>query len=263
MARDALPAVEAPSLSPLPGIVHGFFGRTGGVSTGIYASLNAGAGSDDAPDAVRENRSRIAAHFGLPDASQLVSCHQHHSADALLINDVFKTRPKGDAMVTRQAGIALAILTADCVPILFADAETHTIGAAHAGWKGAISGICAATLDAMEALGAARARIQAAIGPAIGQASYEVGPEFVERFLIDAPANEQFFKAGAGDRHHFDIQGYVRAQLEHEGLRQVDVIAHDTCAMEDTYFSNRRRTHRGEADYGRNASVILLHAEGL
>lgn len=254
----SLPYTTSPSLSHTPGIAHGFFGRQGGASKGIYDSLNAGAGSDDDQEDIAENRRRIALEIGAESADKLLSCHQHHSADALLVRAPFDDRPMGDAMVTKVPGLALAILTADCVPILFVDPDARIIGAAHSGWKGGLGGIIEATIEAMEAVGAAAERIIAAIGPAIGQASYEVGPEFLVRLLEDTPGNERFFRPGKDDRLHFDIQGYVHARLVRAGLSRVDLIAHDTCAMEDDYFSNRRRNWRGEPDYGRNASVIML-----
>lgn len=263
MTAPAPPATKAPSLAHMPTVSHGFFGTRGGVSTGLYESLNAGAGSNDAPGAVCENRARIAAAIGAKDSSHLLSCHQHHSADVLHVSEPFSERPKADAMVTKTKGLALAIMTADCVPILFADDSAEVIGAAHSGWKGAIADICSATLTVMEALGADRSSIAAAIGPCIGQASYEVGPEFRDTFLADSAASERFFVSGNADRFQFDIQGYVRAQLVSAGMSRIDTIAHDTCALEDQYFSNRRRNHQGLPDYGRNASVIMLKPDQM
>lgn len=258
MTHSLPPAVSAPSLAHMSGIRHGFFGSQGGVSTGLYSSLNAGAGSADAPEAVAENRARIASAIGAPNPAHLISCHQYHSADALLVKAPFTDRPKGDAMVTRTPGLALAILTADCVPILFADEDAGIIGAAHSGWKGALGGINEATLEAMESLGADTGRITAAIGPCIGQASYEVGPEFRDTFLQAAPYSERFFISGVEDRLKFDLQGFVNARLVRAGVKRVDIVAHDTCALKGRYFSNRRRNHEGLPDYGRNASVIML-----
>lgn len=245
----------------MTGIAHGFFGSEGGVSAGLYSSLNAGRGSDDAPEAVAENRARIANAIGASTPRHLLSCHQHHSVDALLVREPFQGRPKGDAMVTRKPGLALAILTADCVPILFADPEARIIGAAHSGWKGALGGISEATLDAMESLGADTGRIVAAIGPCIQQASYEVGPEFRDQFLSAADWSERFFIPGKDDRLQFDLSGFVHARLVRAGLSRIDLITHDTCALNDKYFSNRRRNHQGLPDYGRNASVIMLEPE--
>ncbi|MEL7128155.1 MAG: peptidoglycan editing factor PgeF [Pseudomonadota bacterium] len=252
------PSTSAQGLAQLTNISHGFFGRQGGTSKGLYDSLNAGAGSDDDPAAIAANRARIAEAIGAESSAHLLSCHQHHSADALLVEAPFSGRPKGDAMVTRTPGLALAILTADCVPVLFADREAGVIGAAHSGWKGAMGGICDATLEAMEAIGAKTDRIIAAIGPAIGQASYEVGPEFQDRFLAHRKSSDRFFRPSKGDRLLFDIQGFVHNSLTRAGVSQVDVIARDTCALDEHYFSNRRRNHQGLPDYGRNASVIML-----
>jgi YfiH family protein len=260
------PFTMAPSLAHFEGISHGFFGSQGGVSTGLYTSLNAGRGSDDAVEAVAENRARIAAAVGAEDSTRLISCHQHHSSKVVPLSGS-ETGPNSqvsllaDAMVTREAGLALAILTADCVPILFADETTGVIGATHSGWKGAIADISTNTLEAMEALGADRSRICAAVGPCIGQASYEVGPEFRETFLSHSAASDRFFVKGLEDRFQFDIQGFVYAGLVRAGVCRIDVIAHDTCALDKQYFSNRRRNHQGLPDYGRNASVIMLKPE--
>lgn len=256
------PSTTAPSFAHLPTISHGFFGSQGGVSTGLYTSLNAGAGSDDTPEAVAANRARIAAAVGAKDSGHLISCHQHHSAKVAKVSGPeAHASLSADAMVTRERGVALAILTADCVPILFADEQSGVIGATHSGWKGAIADICVNTLEAMEGLGAERSRICAAVGPCIGQPSYEVGPEFRETFLSHSAASDRFFVKGLADRFQFDIQGFVRAQLVGAGVSRIDVIAHDTCALANTYFSNRRRNHQGLPDYGRNASVIMLKPE--
>lgn len=251
------PFTEAPSLASLAGITHGFFGRRGGVSTGLYDSLNAGPGSDDAADAVTGNRARIAAALGI---GTLQSAYQVHGTHVIAVEGARDERPEGDAMVTATPGTGLCILTADCVPVLFADPEAGLVGAAHAGWKGALAGVCEATVEAMVQRGAEAERIVVGIGPAIQQASYEVGPEFRERFIAEAPWSKRLFAPGAGDRFHFDLPGFVRDRLLRAGLTRIDLVADDTCAMDETYFSNRRRTHRGEADYGRNASVIALSA---
>lgn len=247
-------------LSTLSGIRHGFFGRQGGVSAGLYDSLNIGAGSGDDARAIRDNRERIKTAM---QAEHLLSCFQIHSAKVIHVEAPWQTRPQADAMVTATPGLALCILTADCVPVLFADVEAGVIGAAHAGWKGAIGGVCTATLDAMETLGADRGKITASIGPAIQQASYEIGPEFRETFVAADANNARFFvdSETAENKHHFDLTGYVRAGLLSDGVHAIDNLGHDTCAMEDTYFSNRRRNHRGEPDYGRNGSVIVLASE--
>ena len=244
-------------LSALQGVKHGFFGRKGGVSTGLYESLNIGQGSDDDVQAIRDNRDRIRDALG---AEKLLSCFQVHSAKAITVTEPWRTRPQADGMVTKVPGLALCILSADCVPVLFADAEAGVIGAAHAGWKGALAGICEATLQAMDELGASRDQVVAAIGPAIQQASYEVGPEFRDTFVGEQEWTDRLFKAGRDDRSHFDLTGYVQAVLQREGVGTIDNLGHDTCAMEEDYFSNRRRNHRGEPDYGRNGSVIMLEA---
>ncbi|MCF6329025.1 MAG: peptidoglycan editing factor PgeF [Henriciella sp.] len=262
-------------LSTLPNVAHGFFGRRGGVSTGLYDSLNIGAGSGDDARAIRTNRERLSNAIG---AQHLLSCFQIHSTKVVRVTKPWTTRPQADAMVTNRPGIALCILTADCVPILFADASAGIIGAAHAGWKGAMGGVAQATIEAMEALGAERSNITAAIGPAIQQTSYEVGAEFRDAFVNADQANAKFFTCdqeveqnspeqdpsrseaarGSGTKIHFDLTGYVQRAVLAEGIGAVDNLGHDTCAMEEAYFSNRRRNHRGEPDYGRNGSVIML-----
>lgn len=249
------PYSQGHKLSTMNGIRHGFFGRRGGVSTGLYHSLNIGEGSADDADTVTQNRDIIRQLFG---AEHLVSCYQVHSPNVITVTQNWTERPHGDAMVTDRPGLALCILTADCVPILFADMAAGVIGAAHAGWKGALSGVVEATLDAMENLGADRSQVAAAIGPAIQQESYEVGPEFRDIWVGEKEWTDSLFSTGSGDRAFFNLTGYVQATLLSEGVAAVDNIGHDTCAMEDTYFSNRRRNHRGEADYGRNGSVIML-----
>ncbi len=250
------PAATTHHLSTLPGITHGFFGRRGGCSTGLYDSLNIGEGSGDTPRAIIANRNSV--RNGV-QAEHLLSCYQVHSATVIHAEAPFAQRPEADAMVTATPGLALCILSADCVPVLFGDAQAGIIGAAHAGWKGALGGIIEATIKAMEDLGAQRANLTAAIGPAIQQASYEVGPEFRDTFVGQAEWSDRLFEAGTGDRLQFDLPGFVRAALLSEGIGAVDNLGHDTCAMADTYFSNRRRNLRGEPDYGRNGSVIVLN----
>ncbi len=242
-------------LSTLPTIAHGFFGRNGGVSSGLYASLNIGEGSGDDARCIRTNREAIREAIG---GDHLLSCFQVHSATAVHVTGPWKTRPQADAMVTDRPGLALCILSADCVPILFADSQAGIIGAAHAGWKGALGGVVEATLDAMTELGAARENITAAIGPAIQQDSYEVGPDFRDTFVGEAEWSDRLFKPGDDDRLLFDLTGYVRAALLSDGVSAVDQLDHDTCAMADDYFSNRRRNQLGEPDYGRNGSAIML-----
>ena len=209
------PFETAANLFAQPGIVHGFFGRRGGASTGIYASLNVGIGSGDDPAAIAENRGRIRRGLGFQD---MVSCYQVHGRGVVEVTAPWQVRPEADAMVTRMPDIGLCILTADCVPVLFADADAGVVGAAHAGWKGALAGVTEATVEAMCILGARREAIQAAIGPAIQQASYEVGPEFEARFLAENPARADFFIPGQGDRRQFDLTGFVEQGLIALGL---------------------------------------------
>ncbi len=253
------PSLAASHFAPDSVIAHAFFGREGGVSTGLYASLNVGPGSDDSPEAVAENRKRVAASVGAPGPEHLLSLYQIHSADALIVDAPFgPERPQADAMATKTPGLALCVLAADCAPVLFADAEAGVIGAAHAGWKGALGGVCEAAVAAMERLGADRGRISAAIGPCIAQASYEVGPEFEARFVDQEAWSARHFQSGEGDRSHFDLPGYLQAKLMRSGVARTDWLNRDTRTLEDAYFSNRRRNQRGEPDYGRNASVIML-----
>jgi YfiH family protein len=251
-------ARQAPALAA-PGIRHGFFGRDGGVSGGIYASLNCGYGSADAPEAVRENRSRVAAALGVGHEA-LLTVHQAHSAVAVAADAPWPARqpPRADAMVTRRPGLALGVLAADCAPVLFADAEAGVVGAAHAGWRGALDGVLSATVTAMTRLGARPERIAAAIGPCIGQASYEVGPEFRARFLAVDDGHERHFAAGDGGRFRFDLPGFVAARLAAAGLAAVTRLDIDTYPEKNRQFSYRRATHRGEPDYGRAISAIVL-----
>lgn len=241
----------------LRGVRHGFLGRTGGVSQGVHASLNVGLGSDDVPEAVRENRRRAVA--AVAPGARLVTLHQVHSATCLAAGDwAEEARPQGDALVTDRPGLALGILTADCAPVLFADVEAGVIGAAHAGWKGALAGVLEATVGAMEQLGADRTRIAVAIGPAIAPPSYEVGPEFAERFLEADAGNARFFAPGPSGRPHFDLAGYCAHRLVRAGVGLVEQLARDTCAEAGCFFSYRRATLAGEPDYGRQASLIAL-----
>ena len=247
--------IRAEALASLP---HGFLGRRGGVSTGIHAGLNVGLGSDDDRDAIFENRRRVVE--AVKPGATLATVHQVHSAIAV-VAEAFPddARPHADALVTDRPDLLIGVLTADCVPILFADAQGGVIGAAHAGWKGAIGGVVAATVEAMEGLGADRSRISAAIGPCIGRASYEVDDAFLSRFCADDPANERFFLAGRRDGHHqFDIKAYVVARLAAAGVPRIEALDLDTYADADRFFSYRRATHLGEPGYGREISVIGL-----
>jgi YfiH family protein len=250
-----IPFVTAPALG---GTRHGFLGREGGVSTGIFASLNVGLGSGDDRAALAENRRR-AVHAVVPGAA-LVTLHQVHSATAVTVIAPFAddARPHADALVTDRHGLALGILTADCAPILFADTRAGVIGAAHAGWKGALGGVAAATVAAMEALGATRANIAAAVGPCIAQRSYEVDAGFRDRFLADDPEHDRFFNSGREGHYQFDLEGFVGARLAACGLMQVTLLGEDTYAQAPRYFSYRRTTHARESDYGRQLSVIAL-----
>ena len=240
-------------------VPHGFLGRRGGVSAGIYAGLNIGLGSDDDPENVRRNRT-IVRDAVLPGA-ELVTVHQVHSPDVITVTGPMPSsgdRPHADAMVTDRPGLLLGILTADCVPVLFHDARAGVAGAAHAGWKGALHGVTDAVLDAMETLGADRANIICAIGPCIAQKSYEVGEDFARRFIGADAANERFFASGKPGHAQFDIEGYVAARLAAAGVTRVDLMGEDTCAQPDRFFSYRRSCHRGESDYGRQISLIGL-----
>lgn len=252
--------IEAPELSSHPAIRHAFFTRIGGVSDGLYASLNGGLGSGDRPEAVAENRNRMCAALGL-SADRLVSLYQVHSADVVTVEAPFPAneRPKADAMVTRVPGIALGIATADCGPILFADPENRVIGAAHAGWKGALTGVIGTTVAAMERLGAERSSIVAVLGPTISQVNYEVGPDFVARFTAEAPGMEGFLGPGQKPGHaQFDLPGFILARLNEAGIGEAAALNRCTYAEPDRFYSFRRTTHRSEPDYGRLISAIAL-----
>jgi polyphenol oxidase len=251
-------SVEVIRARLLDGVPHGFLGRRGGVSTGVHAGLNVGLGSKDDQEAVRANRQLAVA--AVAPGAKLVTLHQVHSPHAIVVNAPFPDhdRPHADALVTRRPGLALGILSADCTPVLFADESNGVIGAAHAGWKGALGGVIAATLDAMERLGADRARIAAAIGPTIGRRSYEVGDGFFAQFTVRDPAFERFFSAGRPGHHQFDLEGFVLARLAEAGVTRVEALGLDTYADPDRFYSYRRSTHRGEPDYGRQISLIAL-----
>ncbi len=251
-------AIDVLKAATLEGVPHGFLGRGGGVSRGLYAELNVGLGSDDDRAAVIENRLR-ATNAVMP-GSALITMFQIHSADVVHIETPFADdqRPRGDAMVTDRPGLLLGILTADCVPVLFADTQAGVIGAAHAGWKGAIGGITDATLDAMEALGAQRDRIRAAVGPCIARKSYEVSDEFVARFTADDQENERFFTGGKPGHAYFDIEAYVSHRLAQAGVAHIEALGLDTVSDPTRFFSYRRATLNAEPDYGRQISLIAL-----
>jgi YfiH family protein len=252
--------ITADCLSDVGNVAHGFFTRAGGVSEGIYGALNCGAGSRDERARVEENRRRVSAALDAP-AARLLTCHQTHSAEAIVVSEPWPVgqNPKADGLVTRTRGIAIGALAADCAPVLFADAEAGVIGAAHAGWKGALTGVLEATVGAMESIGARRHRIRAALGPCISGAAYEVGPEFEARFLAWDPAYGRFFqRPEPGTRPYFDLPGFVLARLGAAGLDTVESCTLCTYANEGTLFSYRRATHRGEPDYGRQVSAIVL-----
>ncbi|MBV8976884.1 MAG: peptidoglycan editing factor PgeF [Alphaproteobacteria bacterium] len=252
--------LTAPSLTS-PAIAHGFFGRRGGVSKGIFASLNCGPGSGDVRADVVENRRR--AGEALVPGAALVTLYQVHSAKAVTVTEPWALGegPQADAMATNLPGLALGILTADCAPVLLADRQARVVGAAHAGWKGALGGVSEAAIAAMEDLGAQRSRIAAAVGPCISQSNYEVGPEFRARFLDADIANAGFFApSGRPEHFRFDLEGFVAMRLNSAGLASVEALCPCTYANGDDFFSFRRATHRRESDYGRQVSAIVLRS---
>lgn len=261
MTDTAPSPLTADYLRDTGGIRHAFFTRVGGVSGGLYASLNVGFGSDDEQENVRRNRERAMAALG--GAGALNTVYQIHGREVAVADAAWdpKAAPKADAMVTDRPGIAIGILTADCAPVLFADPQNRVIGAAHAGWRGAVAGVLRATVEAMERLGADRRSIRAAVGPTIAQASYEVGPEFPAPFVAEDPANKRFFRPSVRTGHHmFDLTGYVAGRLVALDIAQAEVLNRDTCAEEDLFFSYRRTTLRKEADYGRELSAIVIES---
>ena len=244
----------------LPGLAHCFFTRSGGVSTGVYGSLNGGVGSRDEPARVAENRARMARRLGV-DAERLLVPYQIHSSDALVVAAPWEqdARPRCDGLATRARGLGLGVTGADCGMLLFADAKAGVVGAAHAGWKGALGGVIEATIVAMEREGARRAEIHIALGPTIGAESYEVGPEFVERFVAMDPDFKRFFEPSAKTGHAmFDLPGFIQARAARLDIASFEAIGIDTYASEDRCFSYRRGVHRGEPDYGRLVSAIAL-----
>jgi YfiH family protein len=248
------------ALNEAPGVRHGFFTREGGVSDGLFTSLNVGFGSGDAPEKVAENRARAMAALDL-EAEQLATCFQIHSPEVVVVDRPWRREdsPRADAMVTRSRGVALGILTADCVPILLADPDAAVIGAAHAGWRGALTGVIDATVQAMVRLGAVPQRIRAAVGPCIAQRSYEVGPEFPAPFLAAQPGNDDFFAPARREGHFlFDLGGYVERRLGETGIASIQRAPCDTVAEASRFFSYRRTCLDGERDYGRGLSAIVL-----
>jgi YfiH family protein len=250
--------LQASSLAALAGVRHGFFTREGGVSQGIYASLNGGVGSRDEAACVSENRARMARALGVaPD--RFLTADQIHSPDVVVADGPWEERPRADAVVTRRRGLAVGVSTADCGPVLFADAQAGVVGAAHAGWRGALGGVLEATLAAMETLGARRARVVAALGPMISQRNYEVGGDLVEKFAAADEGNARFFVAGAREGHaQFDLPGYIAARLASAGVGRIEDLALCTYADPGRFYSYRRSVHRAEADYGRHINAIAL-----
>lgn len=236
---------------------HGFFTRKGGASSGVFAGLNCGEGSSDQAEVVSINRARVAEAMEVA-ADHLVTVHQVHSADVQVVTAQLTEKPRADALVTSTPGLALAVLTADCQPVLFSDAKAGVVGAAHAGWRGALAGVLEATIDAMEGLGANRADIHATIGPSISQAAYEVGAELVDAFTDHDPGNSRFFINGQGDRYLFDLPSYGLHRMRSAGICNAEWTRHCTYSDQERFYSYRRTTHAGQADYGRMISAIRL-----
>lgn len=251
--------VEMLTSELLAGTRHGFFTRRGGVSSGIYAELNCGMGSSDQRNAVVLNRARVAESLSIPP-DRLLTLHQVHSADVVVADHRrgWPEPPRADAAVTDVPGVAVAVLTADCAPVLFRDAEAQVVAAAHAGWRGALGGILEATLEAMERRGARRSSIRAAVGPCISRRAYEVGPEMRARFVAEDPDYDSFFSAGRGDRFHFDLPAFALARLRAAGIAEAAWLGACTYSDSDRFFSYRRATHGAEPDYGRMISAIRL-----
>lgn len=250
--------VEVNRAAVLAGLPHGFLGRRGGVSTGVVSGLNVGLGTGDEPEAVAENRQRAVA--AVAPGARLATVYQVHSPDCVTVTEPWPDaeRPHADALVTDRPGLLLGVVTADCAPVLLADRQAGVVGAAHAGWKGAVGGVTDATIAAMEALGAERARIVAAIGPCIAQASYEVDAGFRDRFLAEAAEHGRFFLSGRPDHFQFDLEGYVATRLKSAGIGLVEPLGLDTYPAADRFYSFRRATHRAEPDYGRQIALIGL-----
>jgi YfiH family protein len=257
LVTDLAP-IQSPLLAKLPGVRHAFFSRRGGVSHGIYESLNVGFGSGDEESAVRENRTRAAGWFGA-GFDDLATVYQIHSAITHLTSAKYAKPPQGDAMVTRTEGLVLGVLSADCAPVLIADVQAGIVAAAHAGWRGALGGVVGSAVDAMIAQGADPARMVAAVGPCIDAASYEVGQEFLDAFTAEDAAFERFFASGAApDKRQFDLPAFVLHRLAQAGVAQAEWVGADTCAEADLFFSNRRAFKQGEPDYGRLLSAIMI-----
>src|SRR5215475_11980004 len=255
--------LQAAILAPLANIRHAFFTRSGGVSPGVYASLNGGVGSNDRPENVAENRARMAAILGVSPA-RLLTAYQIHSPDVVVAEEPWTrdTRPRADAIVTRVPRLAIGVSTADCGPLLLADGDARVIGVAHAGWRGALTGVIEATIAAMERLGAARGRIRAVLGPMIRQHNYEVGPDFIARFAAEDGSSADFFRPAAREGHAlFNLAGYIAARLDRAGVQQIEDIGLCTYAEPERFFSFRRTTHRAEPDYGRHINAIALTGE--
>lgn len=250
-----LEILTADCLTPLK---HGFFTRKGGASSGVFEGLNCGAGSTDQAEIVAINRARVAAALEVAP-SHLLGVHQVHSADVITVTEPLAERPKADALVTALPGVALSALSADCQPVLFADLENRIIGAAHAGWRGALDGVLEATVDAMVKIGATRSNIRAVIGPAISQAAYEVGPEFMDRFTDLDAEHGQFFAQGQGDRLLFDLPAFGLSRLRAAGIGHAEWTRHCTFSDPERFYSYRRSTHNQEADYGRLIAAITLN----
>jgi YfiH family protein len=256
-----LPQLHAPLLSATPGVRHAFYTRRGGASRGLYASLNFGRGSKDDPRAVETNRALAAEDMGAAP-ERLLTAYQIHSNITHVVDRPWARAPEGDALVTGAPRLILGALSADCAPILLADGEAQVVASAHAGWKGAIGGVIDSVVEAMCAQGARRAHIVAAVGPCIAQPSYEVGRDFLERFERDAPDSGRFFAPGADvDKRQFDLPGFVLDRLRRAGVERCEWIGRDTCAEPAEFYSNRRAVKRGEGDYGRLMSVIMLHPD--
>lgn len=241
----------------LQGTRHGFFTRRGGASSGVFSGLNCGLGSSDQSEVVQINRARVAEAMDAT-ADALVGVHQVHSPDVVTVDGALDPRPKADALVTATPGIVLTILTADCQPVLFSDPDAGVVGAAHAGWRGALDGVLEATIDAMLDLGATRDRIVAVIGPSISQRAYEVGPEFLDRFLAEDDDSARYFATGQEDRFHFNLPGYGLSRLRAAGIESADWTGHCTYSDPGRFFSYRRSVHEKEVDYGRLITAIRL-----